>query len=208
MSSSPNNELPRSSTRGNPIPAGKKVVRSELQGILPSLVRQQAPTSNVLELPQPMEYVSHSNHHPPTASRPNAAGDIKLDFVSELRLSPKMTKLEDVYIVSAVRTPIASFRGSFKTLTSVDLGVIVAKEAISRAGIKPENVEETITGSVLTANCGQNVSRQIALKSGIPESSNAFTVNKVCSSSLKALILATQSQQLGVRKISLVVGTE
>ena len=69
-------------------------------------------------------------------------------------------------------------------------------------------MDETVVGSVLTANCGQNVGRQIALKAGIPEESNAFTVNKVCSSSLKALILATQSQQLGVRKISLIVGAE
>jgi len=119
-----------------------------------------------------------------------------------------MASVQDVFIVSAVRTPIASFRGSFKTLSSVELGAIAAKEAIKKAGISPKDVDETVTGSVLTANLGQNVSRQIALKAGIPEESNAFTVNKVCSSSLKALILATQSQQLGVRKISLVVGTE
>ena len=90
----------------------------------------------------------------------------------------------------------------------MDLGTVAATEAIRRAGIAPDDIEETITGSVLTANCGPNISRQIALKAGIPESSNAFTVNKVCSSSMKALILAAQSQQLGVRKISLVVGTE
>jgi acetyl-CoA C-acetyltransferase len=115
---------------------------------------------------------------------------------------------EDIYIVSAVRTPIATFRGSFKSLTSVDLGVFAAKEAISRAGIKPEQVEETIAGSVLTAGCGQNVARQISIKSGVPDTVNAYTVNKVCSSSLKALVLATQSHQLGYREISLIVGTE
>ena len=120
----------------------------------------------------------------------------------------KNKKFQDVFIVSAVRTPIASFRGSFKTLSSVELGAIAAKEAIKKAGISPKDVDETVVGSVLTANCGQNVGRQIALKAGIPEESNAFTVNKVCSSSLKALILATQSQQLGVRKISLIVGAE
>ncbi|KAE9546766.1 hypothetical protein FO519_010021, partial [Halicephalobus sp. NKZ332] len=89
-----------------------------------------------------------------------------------------MATIQDVFIVSAVRTPIASFRGSFKTLSSVELGAVAAKEAIKKAGISPKDVDETITGSVLTANCGQNVSRQIALKCGIPEESNAFTVNK------------------------------
>jgi acetyl-CoA C-acetyltransferase len=118
------------------------------------------------------------------------------------------TTNEDIYIISACRTPIATFRGSFKALTSVDLGVFAAKEAISRAGIKPEQVEETIAGSVLTAGCGQNVARQISIKSGVPETVNAYTVNKVCSSSLKALILATQSHQLGYREISLIVGAE
>lgn len=80
--------------------------------------------------------------------------------------------------------------------------------SITILGIQPSDVEETITGSVLTANNGQNVSRQIALKSGIPETRNAFTVNKVCSSSLKALIIATQYVQLGYRNCCLVVGAE
>uniref|UniRef100_A0A7E4W4B9 Acetyl-CoA acetyltransferase n=1 Tax=Panagrellus redivivus TaxID=6233 RepID=A0A7E4W4B9_PANRE len=120
-----------------------------------------------------------------------------------------MPKVEqNVFIASAVRTPIATFRGSFKSLTSVDLGAIVAKEAIQRAGITVDKVEEAVVGSVLTANAGQNVARQVALKAGIPETVQAFTVNKVCSSSLKALILATQAHQLGLHKVSLVVGTE
>jgi acetyl-CoA C-acetyltransferase len=118
------------------------------------------------------------------------------------------TSIEDIYILSAVRTPIATFRGSFNSLTSVDLGVFAAKEAIARAGIKPEQIEETIAGSVLTAGCGQNVARQISIKSGVPDTVNAYTVNKVCSSSLKALILATQSHQLGYRELTLVVGAE
>jgi len=110
--------------------------------------------------------------------------------------------------VSACRTPIASFRSSFSTLSVVDLGAIAAKEAIKRAGISPEAIEETVTGAVLTAGCGQNVSRQIALKAGVPETRSAFTVNKVCSSSLKALMLATQSIQLGCRHVTMVVGSE
>lgn len=117
-------------------------------------------------------------------------------------------KLEDVYIVSAVRTPIASFRSSFATLSASDLGSIVASAALKKAGINPEQIEETITGCVLTAGLGQNVSRQIALKSGVPENRNAFTVNKVCSSSLKALILGTQTIMLGQRELLLIVGVE
>ena len=74
---------------------------------------------------------------------------------------------KEVYIVAAVRTPIAAFRGSFSTLTSVDLGAHVAKESLHRAGLRPDEVEETIAGSVLTANQGQNVARQIAIKAGL-----------------------------------------
>ena len=113
-----------------------------------------------------------------------------------------------MYIVSACRTPIASFRSSFSTLSVVDLGATAAKEAIRRAGVNPEAIEETVTGAVLTAGCGQNVSRQIALKAGVPDTRSAFTVNKVCSSSLKALMLATQSIQLGCRNVTMVVGSE
>lgn len=74
---------------------------------------------------------------------------------------------KEVYIVAAVRTPIAAFRGSFSTLTSVDLGAHVAKESLHRAGLRADEVEETIAGSVLTANQGQNVARQIAIKAGL-----------------------------------------
>jgi len=115
---------------------------------------------------------------------------------------------QDVFLVSALRTPICAFRSSFNSLCPVELGSIVSKEVISNAGISPEQIEEVVTGSVLTAGHGQNISRQIALKAGIPECRNAFTVNKVCSSSLKALILASQSIQLGCRTLVLVVGVE
>ncbi|KAI6194081.1 hypothetical protein M3Y96_01086900 [Aphelenchoides besseyi] len=114
----------------------------------------------------------------------------------------------DAYILSSVRTPIATFRGSFSALSAVDLGVIAGKEALVRAGVSQNQIDETITGSVLTAGQGQNVSRQIALKIGIPEEREAFTVNKVCASSLKAIILASQAIQVGYRDCVLVVGTE
>uniref|UniRef100_A0A915MH09 Acetyl-CoA acetyltransferase n=2 Tax=Meloidogyne incognita group TaxID=654580 RepID=A0A915MH09_MELJA len=116
--------------------------------------------------------------------------------------------LQEVFIVSAVRTPIASFRSTFSTLSSIELGSIASCAAIKRANINSDIIEEVITGSVLTAGVGQNVSRQIALKSGVPEYRNAFTVNKVCSSSLKAMHLATQSLMLGTRDVVLVVGVE
>uniref|UniRef100_A0A914I7S0 Acetyl-CoA acetyltransferase n=1 Tax=Globodera rostochiensis TaxID=31243 RepID=A0A914I7S0_GLORO len=109
-------------------------------------------------------------------------------------MSSSYAGLQDVFILSAVRTPIASFRSSFASLSAVELGTVVATEAIQRAGIKPDQVEETVTGCVLTAGAGQNVSRQIALKSGIPEARQAYTVNK--------------SVQLGQRTVVLVVGVE
>ncbi|KAK0429093.1 hypothetical protein QR680_011186 [Steinernema hermaphroditum] len=122
----------------------------------------------------------------------------------------KMPAIEvpDVYIVSGVRTPIASFRGSFSTLSSVDLGQVAVSEALKRSGVKPEAVDETIVGSVLTAGHGQNVARQIAVKSGIPNTSVAFTVNKVCSSGLKAVILGSQTIQLGNGQVVVAAGTE
>uniref|UniRef100_A0A183BMR3 Acetyl-CoA acetyltransferase n=1 Tax=Globodera pallida TaxID=36090 RepID=A0A183BMR3_GLOPA len=123
-------------------------------------------------------------------------------------MSSSCAGLQDVFILSAVRTPIASFRSSFASLSAVELGTVAATEAIQRAGIKPDQVDETVTGCVLTAGAGQNVSRQIALKSGVPEARQAYTVNKVCSSSLKALLLGAQSVQLGQRTVVLVVGVE
>ncbi|CAJ0955537.1 unnamed protein product, partial [Mesorhabditis belari] len=112
------------------------------------------------------------------------------------------------YLLSGVRTPIGSFRGALSTLSSVELGTIVAKEALKRADASPNQIEETFVGSVLTANGGQNVARQIAIAAGLPKDSQAVTVNKVCSSSLKALQLACLSIQAGYRERCLVVGAE
>ncbi|MFH4975444.1 hypothetical protein AB6A40_002153 [Gnathostoma spinigerum] len=115
---------------------------------------------------------------------------------------------EDVYVIAAVRTPIASFRSSFSPLSAVDLGAIVVKEAIRRAGISPNDVEETIVGCVLPAGQGQNIARQISIRSGIPVTSQAVTINKVCSSSLKAAIIATQQIKLGDRHVVIAAGAE
>ncbi|TKR59352.1 hypothetical protein L596_029037 [Steinernema carpocapsae] len=121
---------------------------------------------------------------------------------------PSTVEISDVFIVSAARTPIASFRGSFATLSSVDLGQVAVTEALNRAGLKPEAVDETIVGSVLPAGQGQNIARQIAIKSGIPNSSLAFTINKVCSSGLKAVMLASQAIQVGGRQVVVAAGAE
>lgn len=119
-----------------------------------------------------------------------------------------MANLKDVYIASGVRTPITSFRSSFVSLNCVDLGTLVAKEVIKRAHLLPDDIEETIFGCVLTAGQGQNIARQISIASDIPKSSQSTTINKVCSSSMKAIIMGSQSIQIGYRNVVLAGGVE
>ncbi|WP_353893611.1 acetyl-CoA C-acetyltransferase [Proteinivorax hydrogeniformans] len=116
--------------------------------------------------------------------------------------------MQEAVIVSATRTPIGNFGGSLAKLSAIDIGVIAAKEAIKRAGIKPEQVDETIIGNVLSAGLGQNPARQIAVNAKIPYPSPAMTVNKVCGSGLRAVSLAAQSIMLGDSEIILAGGTE
>ncbi|NMB08354.1 MAG: acetyl-CoA C-acetyltransferase [Tissierellia bacterium] len=116
--------------------------------------------------------------------------------------------MKDVVIVSAVRTPIGTFGGSFKNVSAVDLGTVVAKEAINRAGIKPEMIEEVIFGNVLQAGLGQNVARQVSVAAGIPIEVPSYTVNKVCGSGLKTVALAAQAIKAGEVDIVLAGGTE
>ena len=105
--------------------------------------------------------------------------------------------MEAVYIVSACRTAVGSFGGVFKDVSAVKLGETVVKEALKRAGIAPESVDEVIMGNVLQAGLGQNTARQVAINSGIPKESPAMTINKVCGSGLKAVNLAAQAIKLG-----------
>lgn len=105
--------------------------------------------------------------------------------------------MKDVVIVSAVRTAIGTFGGSLKDVPAVDLGALVIKEAVNRAGIKPELVEEVIIGNVIQAGLGQNTARQAAVKSGLPEEIPAMTINKVCGSGLRAVSLAAQMIKAG-----------
>ena len=116
--------------------------------------------------------------------------------------------MKEVVIVSACRTAVGRFGGMFKDVSAVQLGVVVAKEAMRRAGLKPEQIDEVIMGNVLSAGLGQNVARQIQVHSGIPVEKNAFTINKVCASGLKSIMLAAQAVMVGDSEIVLAGGTE
>ena len=100
--------------------------------------------------------------------------------------------MREVVIASATRTALGSFGGSLKDVPAAELGAIVIKEAVKRAGIKPEMVEEVVMGNVIQAGLGQNVARQATLKAGLPNEVSAMTINKVCGSGLRAVALAAQ----------------
>jgi acetyl-CoA C-acetyltransferase len=116
--------------------------------------------------------------------------------------------MQEVYIVSAVRTPIGSFGGALSSLSATELGAIAIKGAIEKAGIKPELVEECIMGNVLSANVGQAPARQAALGAGLPTSVRCTTVNKVCSSGMKSIMFAAQSIMLGMTEVAVAGGME
>ncbi|MGL4774461.1 MAG: acetyl-CoA C-acetyltransferase [Clostridium sp.] len=105
--------------------------------------------------------------------------------------------MREVVIVSAVRTAIGSFGGSLKDVSAADLGATVIKEAVNRAGIKGELVDEVLMGNVISAGLGQNVARQAAVKAGLPLEVSAMTLNKVCGSGLRAVSLAAQLIKAG-----------
>lgn len=116
--------------------------------------------------------------------------------------------MREVVIVSAVRTPIGAFGGKFKDFSAVALGTAAVKEALKRANVKPEMVDEVIFGNVLGAGLGQNVARQVSVHAGIPIEVPSFTVNKVCGSGLKAVALAAQAIIAGDADIIVAGGTE
>ncbi|PNS17977.1 Acetyl-CoA acetyltransferase [Sphaceloma murrayae] len=113
-----------------------------------------------------------------------------------------------VYIVSAARTPTGSFLGSLSSLSAPQLGAHAIKAAVERSGVKPEAIEEVFFGNVLSANIGQNPARQCALGAGLPESVVCTTVNKVCASSIKALIFGAQTILTGTADIVVAGGAE
>ena len=116
--------------------------------------------------------------------------------------------MKEIVIASACRTAIGSFGGTLKSVSAVDLGVTVVKEAVKRAGIKPEQVDEVIFGDVLQAGLGQNVARQVSIKAGLPIETTAMTINIVCGSGLKSVALAANQIIAGESEIVVCGGTE
>ncbi|SHJ25015.1 acetyl-CoA C-acetyltransferase [Dethiosulfatibacter aminovorans DSM 17477] len=116
--------------------------------------------------------------------------------------------MREVVIAGAARTPVGSFGGTLSKMSAVDLGVAAAKEAMKRAGIKPEDVDDTIAGCILQAGLGQNVARQISIGAGVPVERPAMTLNKLCGSGLRAVSMAAQFIMLGDADIILAGGTE
>ena len=119
-----------------------------------------------------------------------------------------MPELNEAVIISAARTPVGKFLGSLKGFSAPQLGAIVVREAVKRAGVKPEDVDEVIMGCVIQAGLGQNPARQAALNGGLPNTVSAVTVNKVCGSGLKAVMMAAQGVQLGDVEIVVAGGME
>jgi acetyl-CoA C-acetyltransferase len=119
-----------------------------------------------------------------------------------------MAGIKEAVIVSAVRTPVGKFQGSLKGFSATELGALVVRESVARAGVKPEEVDEVIMGCVIQAGLGQNPARQAALHGGLPATVSAVTVNKVCGSGLKAVMMAAQGIKLGDTDVVVAGGME
>ena len=116
--------------------------------------------------------------------------------------------MRDIYLVNCCRTAVGSFGGSLKDTPAADLGAIVVKEALKRANVNPENVDEVMFGCILTAGLGQNVARQVAVKAGIPYKVPAYTVGMVCGSGMKSVIEGARAILCGDADIIVAGGTE
>lgn len=116
--------------------------------------------------------------------------------------------MKEAVIVSATRTPVGKFGGSLKDISAPRLGAIVVREAVRRAGLEPKDVEECIMGNVISAGLGQNPARQAALWGGLPDEVAALTINKVCGSGLKAVMLAADAILAGKEQIIVAGGME
>jgi len=123
-------------------------------------------------------------------------------------LNFKKKTMQEVYIVSAVRTPIGSFGGSLSSLTATQLGAKAIKAALEKAGVAPELVQEVYMGNVMSAGLGQAPATQASIFAGIPNTVPATVVNKVCASGSKAIMLAAQSIMLGVNQVVVAGGME
>ena len=116
--------------------------------------------------------------------------------------------MDEAVILSAVRTPVGKFLGRLSTLPAPALGALVVAEAVNRAGVEPGLVDEVIMGNAVSAGLGQNPARQAALGAGLPPAVGAVTVNKVCGSGLKAVMMAAQAIRLGDESIVVAGGME
>ena len=116
--------------------------------------------------------------------------------------------MREVVIVGAARTPVGAFGGSLANVSAVDLGVVAAKEAIKRANISADMIDEVLVGNILSAGLGQNVARQVAIHAGIPETTPAMAINKLCGSGLRTVIMGAQFIALGDADVILAGGIE
>src|SRR5438067_9173838 len=116
--------------------------------------------------------------------------------------------MPEVFILSAVRTPIGKFGGTLASQTAADMGVVAGKTALERAGVSAEQVQETIFGNARQAGGGPNVARQISIRSGVPKEVPAYTVNMACASGMKSLALGFQEITMGNLDCMLAGGTE
>src|SRR5271168_3883283 len=119
-----------------------------------------------------------------------------------------MAAFDDVVIISGCRTPVGKFQGSLSDLSATQLGAIVVREAVKRANLDPEQIDECIMGNVISAGLGQNPARQAAIFGGLAPEVGAMTINKVCGSGLKAVALAAQAIETGNSDIVLAGGME
>ncbi|MEB2631344.1 acetyl-CoA C-acetyltransferase [Peribacillus frigoritolerans] len=116
--------------------------------------------------------------------------------------------MREVVIVGAARTPVGAFGGSLANVSAVDLGVVAAKEAIKRANISADMIDEVLVGNILSAGLGQNVARQVAIHAGVPETTPAMAINKLCGSGLRTVIMGAQFIALGDADVILAGGIE
>ncbi len=114
----------------------------------------------------------------------------------------------DTVILSVCRTPVGRFLGGLAGRSAVELGIVAAREALARSGLKPADVDETIVGNVLSAGLGQAPARQVAMGAGLPTGSSALTVNMVCGSGLRAVMLASTAIRAGDASVVLAGGME
>lgn len=122
--------------------------------------------------------------------------------------TPHTQSTHEAVIVAASRTPVGSLNGSLKTLTAPQLGVVALKHAFQKSNVDPAEAEEIYFGNVVQAGVGQSPARQVALGAGMKTASDATTINKVCASGLKSIMLAAQSIESGYKNVVVAGGTE